>query len=65
MALAQIALPFPWYVVLIVLIVAFLLIRTAMIHRRHSMETDQRICRGCGTSHPAFAEFCRRCGRKL
>jgi predicted amidophosphoribosyltransferase len=24
-----------------------------------------RICRTCGTAHPAFARFCRRCGKKL
>ena len=47
-------------VVLIVLVV-----RTASMHRRHSLETDQRLCRGCGTSHPRFAHFCRRCGRRL
>jgi predicted amidophosphoribosyltransferase len=25
----------------------------------------QRVCRNCGASHPPFAQFCRRCGRKL
>jgi ribosomal protein L40E len=45
--------------------VLIMLMRTASMHRRHTMHTDQRLCRGCGTSHPAFASFCRRCGRKL
>ena len=22
-------------------------------------------CRACGTAHPAFAQYCRRCGKKL
>jgi ribosomal protein L40E len=29
------------------------------------MQTQQKLCRGCGQSHPNHAIFCRRCGRKL
>jgi ribosomal protein L40E len=57
---------FPWFlVIVIVAVLVFLLIATASQHRRHSSQTDVRLCRGCGTGHPAFAGFCRRCGRKL
>jgi ribosomal protein L40E len=38
---------------------------TARNHRRHALDTDVRICRSCGQSHPAFAQFCKRCGAKL
>ncbi|HSV12675.1 MAG TPA: zinc-ribbon domain-containing protein [Tepidisphaeraceae bacterium] len=38
---------------------------TARNHRRHALQTDARICRSCGQSHPAFAQFCRRCGTRL
>jgi ribosomal protein L40E len=38
---------------------------TARNHRRHALDTDARICRACGQSHPAFAQFCKRCGAKL
>ena len=51
-----------WVIVVIVLV---LLVITATQHRRHAGETDQRLCRSCGTSHPPFARFCRRCGRAM
>jgi ribosomal protein L40E len=50
---------------LTVAVVILLLVATAVQHRRHSAQTDQKLCRGCGTAHPAFAQFCRRCGRRL
>lgn len=56
---------FGFILVVIAVVVLIMLIRTASSNRRHVMRTDQRLCRGCGTSHPAFAVFCRRCGRKL
>ena len=57
---------FPWFFIIVVLaVIVFLLITTASQHRRHSSQTDVRLCRGCGAGHPAFAQFCRRCGRKL
>jgi ribosomal protein L40E len=46
-------------------VVVLLLVKTAKQHRRHSAETDQRLCRACGAAHPPFAAFCRRCGKKL
>jgi ribosomal protein L40E len=55
----------PFLLVLIVAVIVFLLVATASQHRRHSSQTDVRLCRGCGAGHPAFAQFCRRCGRKL
>jgi ribosomal protein L40E len=42
-----------------------MLIRTATMHRQHMLDTDQRVCRGCGARHPTYAVFCRRCGRRL
>jgi ribosomal protein L40E len=38
---------------------------TALRHQDHAKLTDGRICRSCGQSHPPFAQFCRRCGKKL
>ena len=51
-----------WFVVLVVTV---LLVVTASQHRRHASETNPRVCRGCGTPHPPFARFCRRCGRAI
>jgi hypothetical protein len=46
-------------------IVYRVVVGTARGHRRHAMSTDVRLCRSCGQSHPAFAQFCKRCGSKL
>lgn len=30
-----------------------------------SHEQRAHTCRGCGTVHPGYANFCRRCGQRL
>jgi ribosomal protein L40E len=55
---------FPIFVIIVVVVV-MLLVATASQSRRHAAKTDPRLCRHCGTSHPSFAQFCRRCGKKL
>jgi ribosomal protein L40E len=52
-------------VTLVIIFVVIAIVRTARMHRRHSWMTQPRLCRGCGTSHPPYARFCRRCGREL
>jgi ribosomal protein L40E len=54
-----------FFVIFIAAILLFLLIATASQHRKYSSQTQQKLCRGCGASHPNFAAFCRRCGRRL
>ena len=56
---------FPFVFVFVGVVLLIMLIRTATIHRQHSLDTDQRLCRGCGARHPTYAVFCRRCGRRL
>ena len=46
-------------------VAVLLLVVTASRHRRHAGRADARLCRTCGMPHPAFARFCRRCGRFL
>jgi hypothetical protein len=46
-------------------IIARIVASTARNHRRHALNTDARLCRACGQSHPPFAQFCKRCGAKL
>jgi ribosomal protein L40E len=53
------------FIIFVAAVLLFLLIATASQHRRYSSQTQQKLCRGCGASHPGFAVFCRRCGRKL
>jgi predicted amidophosphoribosyltransferase len=54
-----------FFLVFVAAVLLFLLIATASQHRGYSARTQTRLCSGCGQSHPPFAEFCRRCGRKL
>ena len=56
---------FTFVVVFVSVILIIMLIRTATVHRQHTLDTDQRLCRGCGARHPTYAVFCRRCGRRL
>jgi hypothetical protein len=50
-------------IVLVVVIVAVLLIFGS--GRRGTGSLAGRACRDCGTGHPPFARFCRRCGKRL
>jgi len=54
-----------FFILLCIVLLLFFVIQTASQHRRYSSQTQQKLCRGCGASHPNFAAFCRRCGRKL
>jgi ribosomal protein L40E len=56
---------FPLFLFVVAAMLLVMLIWTASMHRQHSQDTDQRLCRGCGSSHPTYAQFCRRCGRRL
>lgn len=52
-------------VILLVAVAVLLLVITAMQSRRHTRLTNSKLCPGCGTTHPGFADYCRTCGRKL
>lgn len=45
-----------------VFLVAF---KMAAKSRQYIAKTDHLLCKSCGTSHPPFAHFCRRCGKNL
>jgi ribosomal protein L40E len=47
--------------VFVVVVVVMLVLAPA---RRGAMFA-RRVCRDCGAGHPAFARFCRRCGKRL
>ncbi len=53
---------------LIALAVAALVVilATSSTKKRPTMTADRaHTCRGCGTVHPGYANFCRRCGHRL
>ena len=49
----------------IVGVVAAALLLTAAHNRRQTARTEPRTCQSCMQSHPPFAQFCTRCGKKL
>jgi hypothetical protein len=51
--------------ILVGLVLVLLLVAAAKKNRNYVANTDQRLCKACGTAHPHFARFCRRCGKNL
>jgi ribosomal protein L40E len=54
-----------WIIAVIVVIV---LVATASSRRRRLMDRGRfgvGVCEHCGTSQPAHAAYCRKCGRRL
>jgi hypothetical protein len=50
-------------IIVVIVVVALLLIFKSGGGRRAMHVT--RTCRDCGASHPGFAKFCRRCGKRM
>ena len=53
------------FLVIVAVVVLIVIIKSAGSPRHFGAGGDHRTCRGCGASHPGFAVFCRRCGRRL
>jgi hypothetical protein len=49
---------------IILVFAAFVMVLIFAPGWRRSAEM-RRTCRDCGAGHPAFARFCRRCGKRL
>ncbi len=56
---------FPTFVILVVVAVVFILLITSGSPNRRGQQGPQRACANCGATHPHFAQFCRRCGKRL
>jgi ribosomal protein L40E len=54
----------PWFFI-IVFIVMLVLISMASKGRRNADPANTRRCSACGATHPAVAQFCRKCGKPL
>jgi hypothetical protein len=39
--------------------------KTAEDGQNHAAATDRKRCRHCREEHPAFAAYCRQCGRRF
>lgn len=50
---------------IIIVLGVYLLIAMVWQKRSPPWHTEQKVCPGCGAAHPHFAQFCKRCGRKL
>jgi hypothetical protein len=51
--------------IVFVVVVIFVIVAAASRSRQYIARTDQKLCKSCGTAHPGFAQFCRRCGKSL
>ena len=49
--------------ILFVIFVVLLISKMAAKSRQYVAKTDHLLCKSCGTAHPTFAHFCRRCGK--
>ena len=57
---------FGTFVLLVVIVVVFfLLFVSAGARNRRGAPPPRRPCPQCGSVHPDFASFCRRCGKRL
>ena len=55
-----------FFLVFVAAVLLFLIIAAASQNRGgYLSRTQQKLCNGCGQTHPNHAVFCRRCGRKL
>ena len=50
--------------IVVVVVVALVLIFRSSGGAARAMHMT-RTCRDCGATHPGFAKFCRRCGKRL
>ena len=51
-------------IIVVIVVVALLLIFKGGGGAARAMHMT-RTCRDCGATHPGFAKFCRRCGKRL
>lgn len=58
---------FPGFLLIVVIVVVAVLLLAAGSRKGGGPggTSPQRGCNHCGAAHPHFAEFCRRCGKRL
>ena len=56
----------PLLTALLIAALVLILATSSSSKKRPTMRSDgPHTCRGCGTVHPQYANFCRRCGERL
>ena len=50
---------------IVVAVVMYLVIALVRQKKTPPWPSDQKICASCGAGHPPFAQFCRKCGKRL
>jgi predicted amidophosphoribosyltransferase len=53
----------PIFMIIFVIALIFLFVATSQTRRRSNAPSRQ--CQSCGSSHPPFAQFCPRCGKRV
>ena len=55
---------FEAFLVVVTLVVAAFVVSVA-VGKRNAARSRGMMCWTCGATHPPFAQFCRRCGKRL
>jgi hypothetical protein len=63
-SIARRSVPMSWFLIMFVA-GPLLGVVYRSVARRLDAPADPRACRACQIEHPAFAGYCRRCGRRL
>jgi ribosomal protein L40E len=48
-----------------IIVLLVLILAGSARQKRELSSAGDKVCGGCGSSHPSFAQFCRKCGKKL
>ena len=56
----------PKFLIAFAIILLFVMIRAGSARQRRELSAaHDKVCDACGSGHPPFAQFCRKCGKKL
>lgn len=48
-----------------IIVLFVLVLASGSRQKRELSEAQDKVCAACGSAHPPFAQFCRKCGKKL
>ena len=47
------------------IVVLVMILSSGSRQKRELSRAENKVCGACGSGHPTFAAFCRKCGKKL
>ena len=52
-------------IVAVVIVLLIMILGSNSRQKRELSRATDKVCNACGSGHPMFAQFCRKCGKKL